>query len=149
MPDIAINQLFEIGTVLSSLKRTEQAAKVMDRVLAHLPTDMQPEQLIQIVRIYGEAGKPEKMAAPLSRYLQLRPGDWQAWLDMATLYAMRQQQQQMQFAIQKALDLGKGAALQRLQENAVLRQAAAPFLQQLMQQGGPVGLPAIGPRRGS
>ena len=66
---------------------------------------------------------------------------------MATLCAMKQQQQQMQFALQKAIDIGKGQALQRIQENALLRQAATPFLKQLMQQG-PGGLPPLGTMRG-
>jgi hypothetical protein len=53
----------------------------------------------------------------------------------------------MQFALQKAIELGKGHAVQRIQENGILRQAAAPFLQQLMQQGAG-GLPPFGPLRG-
>ena len=53
----------------------------------------------------------------------------------------------MQFALQRAIELGKGQALQRIQENGLLRQAAAPFLQQLMQQG-PGGLPPLAPMRG-
>ena len=97
------------------------------------------------MRIFGEAGQPDKMIVPLSRYLQLRPNDWQAWLDMATLSAMKQQQQQMQYALRKAIDLGKMQALQRIQENNILRQAAAPMMQQMMQQG-PVGLPPLGSR---
>ncbi len=56
--------------------------------------------------MYGEAGQPDKMIVPLSRYLLLRPDDWSAWLDMATLCAMRQQQQQMQHALRKAIELG-------------------------------------------
>jgi len=145
LPNLAVERLFEIGTLLGSLKKHADAAKVMDNVMARLPANVPPEQLMEIVRVYGEAGQPEKMIVPLSRYLQLRPNDWNAWLDMATLSAMRQQQQQMQYALRKALELGKSQALQRIQENGVLRQVAGPVLQQMMQQG-PVGLPGLGPR---
>ncbi len=145
LPNLSLEKSFEIGSLLASVKKTADAAKVMDNVMARLPTTMAPEQLLEIVRIYGEAGQPDKMIIPLSRYLQLRPNDWQAWLDMATLCAMKQQGQQMQYALRKALEFGKMQALQRIQENAILRQAAAPVLQQLMQQG-PAGLPMLGPR---
>ncbi|MEI7902856.1 MAG: hypothetical protein WCK89_21630, partial [bacterium] len=147
IPNLPVEKLFEIGCLLSSLKKSESAVLAMDNCMARLPPNMPAEKLLEIVRVYGEAGKADKMGPPLSRYLQLRPNDWQAWLDMATLYAMKQQQQQMQFALQKAIDLGKGQAVQRIQENGVLRQAAAPILQQLMQQGAG-GLPPLGPVRG-
>jgi tetratricopeptide (TPR) repeat protein len=147
MPNLPVEKLFEIGSLLSSLKKSESAARAMDGVMARTPANMPADKLLEVVRVYGEAGKPDKMGPPLSRYLQLQPNDWQAWLDMATLCAMKQQQQQMQYALQRAIELGKGQALQRIQENAILRQAAMPFLQQLMQQG-PGGLPPLGPGRG-
>ena len=146
LPNLPVERLFEIGTLLGSLKKMEEACKAMDGVMARMPASMPAEQLLTIVRIYGEAGKPDKMVVPLSRYLQMRPNDWQAWLDMATLSAMKQQQQQMQFALQKAVELGRGQALQRIQENSILRQVAGPALQQMMQQQGPVGLAPLGPR---
>ena len=54
----------------------------------------------------------------------------------------------MQFALQKAINLGKMQAVQRIQENTILRQVAGPLLQQMMQQQGPAGLPPFGPVRG-
>lgn len=145
LPGLPVERLFEIGSLLSSLKKSADAAKVMDAVMARLPPGIPAEQVLEIVRVFGEAGQPEKMIAPLSHYLQLRPNDWHAWLDMATLWAMRQQQQQTQLALQKAIDLGKMQAIQRIQENSILRQVAAPMLQQMMQQG-PTALPPFGPR---
>jgi tetratricopeptide (TPR) repeat protein len=145
LPNLPVERLFEIGTLLGGLKKHGEAAKAMDGVMARLPPNLPAEHLLGIARVYGEAGQPDKMAVPLSRYLQLRPNDWQAWLDMATLYAVKQQQQQFQYALRKALDLGRGAALQRIQEHPLLRQAAGPILQQMMQQG-PAGLPGLGPR---
>ena len=147
MPNLPVEKLFEVGALLSSMKKTASAAKAMDGVVSRAMATLPPDKLLEVVRVYGEAGQPDKMGPPLSRYLQLRPGDWQAWLDMATLCAMRQQGQQMQFAVQRALELGKGQALQRIQENAILRQAAAPFLQQYMQQG-LGGLSPLGSLRG-
>jgi len=145
LPNLSVDKLFEIGALLGSIKKTADAVRVMDNVMARVPPNMPPEQLLEIVRVFGEAGQPDKMVVPLERYLQLRPNDWQAWLDMATLCAMKRQQQQMQYALRKALDLGRMQALQRIQENAILRQAAAPILQQMMQQG-PLGLPPLGMR---
>jgi len=147
LPNLPVEKLFEIATLLSSIKKTEAAAQAMDIVMTRLPANVPADKLLEIVRVYGEAGKPDKMGPPLSRYLQLQPNDWQAWLDMATLCVMRKQQQQFQYAIQKALDLGKGQALQRIQENPVLRQTAMPLLQQYMQRGS-AELSPLGSMRG-
>jgi len=148
LPNLPVEKLFEIGSLLGSLKKTDAAVKAMDAVMARLPPNTPPDKLLEIVRIYGAAGKPDKMEQPLTRYLQLQPGDWQAWLDMATLCGMKRQSQQMQYALQKAIEVGKGQALQRIQENPVLRQIAVPFLQQYMQRGSSAGLPPIGPLQG-
>ncbi len=145
LSNLPVERLFEIGTVLRGLRKSAEAAKAMDGVMMRLPPNMPPDKLLEIVRVFGEAGQTEKMLLPLSRYLQAVPNDWQAWLDMATICAMRQQQQQTQYALQKAIETGKMQALQRIQENQMLRQAAAPLLQHLMRQG-PAGLPPIGPR---
>ena len=145
LPNLPIDKLFEIGKLLSSLKKSAEAAKAMDGVMMRLPPNVPPDKLLEIVRIFGEAGQTEKMLVPLSRYLQASPNDWQAWLDMATLCAMRQQQQQTQYALQKAIAAGKMQAVQRIQENPMLRQVAAPLLQQMRRQV-PAGLPALGPR---
>ena len=149
LPNMPVEQLYSIGAMLAGIRKYEDAAKAMDVVMARASASLPPEQLVEIARLYGQANQPDKMMAPLSRYLQLRPNDWQAWLDMATLRAMKQQPQEFQYALRKALDIGRNEALQRIQENEMLRQAAAPVLQQLMQQqqrsmGG--GLPGLGTR---
>ena len=147
LPNLPPERLYEIGALLSSMRKFEDAAKVMDSVLARASTSLSPEQLLDIARIYGQAGDPDKMQMPLSRYLQLRPNDWRAWLDMALLRIMKQQRQEFQFALQKALELGRHEALQHIQENEMLRQAAVPILQQMQQQRSAVGgLPGLGPR---
>ena len=145
VPNIPVPQLFDIGTILGSIKKYDDAVKIMDNVLARGAANLTPEQLLLIARVYGEANLPDKMTAPLSRYLQMRPNDWQAWLDMATIRAVKQQQQEFQYALSKALELGRNEALQRIQENPLLRQAAAPILQQMMQQR-PMSLPGLGSR---
>ncbi len=147
LPTLPVERVFEVGTLLSSLKKPESAAKAMDNFMSRAPVNLPSNMLLEVVRIYGEAGQSEKMAPVLSRYLQQNPKDWEAWLDMATLCAMRRQSQQMQYALQRAVEIGKGAAMQRIQENSILRQAAAPYLQQLMQQGAG-GLAPLGPLRG-
>ncbi|MDR2849091.1 MAG: DUF2723 domain-containing protein [Verrucomicrobiota bacterium] len=142
LPNLPIEKLFDIGTLLSSIKQHAEAAKVMDR----MPIDsLPPEYLKELVRVYGEAGQVEKMQRPLSLYLQLHKNDWQAWLDMAIVYAVQQQPQQLQYALRKALEFGKGEAMQRIQSDAQLRQIAGPVLQQMMQQS-PAGLPGLGSR---
>jgi tetratricopeptide (TPR) repeat protein len=146
VPGLPLEKQFELATLLGSLGKHTEAVKVMDGVMEQTQGNLPSPQLLAAVRVYGEANQPDKMQVPLSRHLQLKPNDWNAWLDMASLWALKQQPQQFQAALQKALELGKGQALQRIQEQPLLRQAAAPVLQRMMQQQGPVGLPGLGSR---
>jgi hypothetical protein len=65
--------------------------------------------------------RPDRMVVPLTRYLQKRPSDWRAWLDLATLHALTKQGGQAQNALRRAFDLGREPAVQAAQESDVLR----------------------------
>ncbi|MBQ9431139.1 MAG: DUF2723 domain-containing protein [Kiritimatiellae bacterium] len=149
--DLAPAAKFDVAIRLSALKRNGEAAKILNECLPSIMATLPPKHLLEAVRIYGEAQDPDRMYAPLNRYLQLVPNDWQAWLNMSTLTAMRQQNAQTQYAIQKALEHGGAAAINAIQGNQVLRQIAAPILQQLRQSGGLDGAGGLnnvfGPRR--
>ncbi len=142
-----LERLFEIGILLGGYKRFPAAVQALDVVQSRLPANIPPERLLEMVRVYGEAGQTGKIAPLLYRYLQLRPKDWEAWIDYATLCAMQQQAQQMQYSLQQAITHGRLEALQRIHEHPILSKAAEPLMRQLIQQA-TGGISPLSPMRG-
>jgi len=139
--------LVEIAGFLGGVNRIPSAVRAADMAMSRLGANPNPALLMTLVQVYATANQPDKMIPPLSTYLKLQPGDWNAWLEMATLYAFKQQQQQMIYALQRAIDIGKNAALQRIQEHPILKQAIPALQQMYQQQQSGLGLQPLGPQR--
>ncbi|MGI6100823.1 MAG: hypothetical protein ACOYD3_13870, partial [Kiritimatiellia bacterium] len=67
----------------------------------------------------------------LTRYLVLKPNDWQGWIDLATLRVLDQDMERAQMALRKAIETGRQHALQVIESDPRLRQLAIPLLQQM------------------
>ena len=98
--------------------------------MARLPASAPPETLLGVARVYADARLPDKMIDPLTRYLRQRPDDWQAWLDLATLYALSHDTARGQAAVRKALELGREKAFAEIEANDSLRALALPMLRE-------------------
>lgn len=126
---LPVNLMFAVGVTLSGIKRHDAAVKAMDQVMERLPASMPPQQLLDLARVYEAARRPDKMMIPLTRYLQLRPIDWRAWLDLATLHCLAKQGSQAQTALRRAIDIGRQEAVQSAQASEILRPLIALVLQ--------------------
>ncbi len=129
-PKLTVREAYELGMMLDSLKSPAGAVRAIDVVMASIPENAPADLFLNIARIYANAQESKKMIAPLSRYLAQRPGDWQAWTDLATLYLIEGDTPRAQTALRKSIELGKEKALQIIEGNPQLRQLAIPMLQQ-------------------
>lgn len=126
--------LFASAMLLRRVNHHREAANFIDQALDRL----QPataEQLLTAARIYGQAGMPDKMLMPLRQYLQLHPSDWQAWLDLATLYQMRGEIAQAQSALHRAIQIRGMEAVNTIRHNPNLREIGEPVIRNVMQGG--------------
>ncbi len=129
-PRLTIREAYEIGLLLDSLNSHAGAVRAIDIVIANLPENIPADLLLNMARIYANAQEVKRMIVPLTRYLRLRPGDWQAWLDLATLHALEQAPSQAQQALRQALQHGGEQALQIISTSPQLRELVTPLLQQ-------------------
>ncbi|MBP5319523.1 MAG: DUF2723 domain-containing protein [Kiritimatiellae bacterium] len=146
MPGNTVNSLIDIGLFLGVLKKYNEAAAIIDRVFDRLPNDLQPEQLMGLVRIYASVPDPDKMYVPLSRYLQIRKDDWKAWINMATLSAARGQREQIFHSIQSAFMVGGDEAWKSICANPILRPYAEEMVRRARQPIAPNPNNLLGPR---
>ena len=78
----------------------------------------------------------------MMRVLKANPRHWQSWLEMADVYRIKGQAQQMQYALQKAFTIGQNPCLQALEKKPELKKAAIPVIRQMIQQN-PSAMPGI------
>ncbi len=135
--------LLESGIQLAESKKSVAAERMLDRLMAlPLPQNFPVDRYIQMARAYDQCGRPEKMVAPVTRYLQVRPTDWRVWITLATVYQMLQQNDRALGALRRANELGRSQAMQAAYQIPGLR----PLVQQLVQRGqhaGGLGLPGL------
>ena len=124
-PQLTLREAYDLAMMLDGLKAHAGAVRAMDRVMAQLPENAPPDLLLSAARVYAGAQQAKKMIVPLSRYLRQRPADWQAWLDLATLYIIENNGAQAQAAVRRALELGGQQARQLIEGNPQLRPLAS------------------------
>jgi tetratricopeptide (TPR) repeat protein len=56
--------------------------RALDMCIDKLPADAPPEIFLDIANKYREANQPDKMLLVIQKYLQRKPKDWSAWLDL-------------------------------------------------------------------
>jgi tetratricopeptide (TPR) repeat protein len=129
-PRLTVREAYEIATLLDSAKSHAGAVRAIDIVMANIPDRAPAELYLNIARIYANAQESKKMIGPLTRYLALKPNDWQAWTDLATIHLIEQDTARAQTALRKAIEIGREQALQVIEGNPQLRQLAIPLLRQ-------------------
>ncbi|MFA7173362.1 MAG: DUF2723 domain-containing protein [Kiritimatiellia bacterium] len=135
----------DVALTLSELKQHADAVKAMDPLLHSMPPGTSLEILLRVADLYQDAQQMDQSAAVLMMILKANPNHWPSWVNMASIYLAKGQSQQFQYAVQKAVSIGQGAALQSIEKNPVLKKAALPIVQQMMQRSTPA-LPGVGLR---
>lgn len=135
-------QRMEVALALSSFHQHADAVKVLNGVVAELPPNADAKLLLKVAGVYKGAKQLDAYASMLMRVLKVNPAHWQSWMELADVYRIKRQQQQMQYAIQKALTVGQTKFLKELEKRPELKKAAIPIIRQLLQQN-PAVLPGM------
>ncbi|MGQ9661205.1 MAG: protein O-mannosyl-transferase family [Kiritimatiellia bacterium] len=132
---------FRAGELLAQSKQYAEMVKALDLCMARMTGGVPPEVYLRIASHYAAAQKADKMSEALQRYLKLRPTDWKAWLDLATVQMIQKDTNGALTALEQALRLGGAQALDIVQKDprfASLRDQA------LRRIRGPLPLPESG-----
>lgn len=111
---------YEAAMLLHKVGKSNEAVPYLDRAIETMP-NAEGAQLLSMTRVYADARKPRKMLRPLQRYLRDHASDWEAWLDLATVYLMLDNVNEAQRAIKHAIQLGGGQAVSTIRGNRNLR----------------------------
>jgi len=102
---------FRLATIVQQVGMIDHMNRALEAFEASASNNVPPEAWIQLARIYAQTKQPPKMLAAVDKYLALRPTDWKAWLDRASLLIDLQQTEEATRSINEALRVGGQPAL--------------------------------------
>ncbi len=76
---------FRLAQMYSGIRRTNETIRALELARRDMPRNLKPEIYMEMVRMYAQAKQTDKMAEALDLYLTIKPGDYLARLDQATL----------------------------------------------------------------
>jgi thioredoxin-like negative regulator of GroEL len=134
---------FELARQYAKIRRLPEMMTCLDLCMRGIPANINPDVYLEIARMYAlgqDLSSLQKMFAVMEKYLSLRPEDWKAWLDLASLAVAINRPDDAFKALREALRRGGPEARALIQQNPRL----APLLQRLPPQSfGPMGIPPI------
>ena len=132
---------FRAAELLAQTKQYAEMVRALDLCMARMTGNVPPEVYLRIASHYAAAQKADKMREALERYLKLRPSDWKAWLDLATVQMIQKNTNGALTALEQALRLGGSDALDVVQKDP---RFASLLDQALRRIRGPLPLPESG-----
>ena len=108
---------FRLAQLFHNANQVDKMVQALDLCAERIPPDAPPDVLLDIVRLYAATRNAAKMRGPLTQYLNRRPQDWKAWLDMATLQLSLAQSNDAARAVEQAIRFGGNEALSLVRQN--------------------------------
>jgi hypothetical protein len=102
---------YRLAQGLARAGRIPEMARALDLCANKLPQPIPPEVYLDMARMYGSAKEYDKMVAPLQKYLQMKPDDWKAWLDMSLVHLAVGKTNEAIKAINEAVRIGGPEAI--------------------------------------
>jgi len=109
---------YRLAQSLARAGRLPEMARALDLCANKLPQPTPPEIYLELARMYGSARLYDKMVPYLQKYLQAKPDDWRAWLDMSLVNVSLGKTNDAIKTISEALRLGGPEALKICSEDA-------------------------------
>lgn len=128
---------YRVAGLLRDAGRHGEMSQTLDFLMPRVPV-APPETsqvLLEIIKMYGTARRPDRMAQVLDIYLQRNPKDWRAWLDSALVRLGMNQPNEAGKAVEQAVDIGGLQALDIVTQDtrfAPVRDKVMKRAQQLM-----------------
>jgi len=97
--------------------RTDEMNRALDLCMNRIQTNAPPEAFIEIARLYAQSSQLDKMATVLEKYLIIQPGDWKAWMDLASIQVGMNQTNAAEKSLRNAVRTGGSLAFQAINQD--------------------------------
>jgi len=135
---------FRAAQMLRDNGNKDEMIKALDLVADRLPPETPPQALMEMARMYGEAGRIDRALQCLRRYLEKQPGDWSAWLNVAAMHMAAGRNEDAARALEQAVRTGGDAARGIIESDA---RFSSLYRQAAERARNLIGIPGLTPRQ--
>lgn len=139
---------YKLGVLCQQAKQPTEMVQAFSICAETFKPNSKPEILLDITSRLGTIQRVDKMAEVMTRYVQLRPGDWKAWIDLALVQLALKKNNEAMASMREALRYGGNPAIDLMRKD----QRLAPLLNQAAPQPKKLdrlmGLPGMTPGNG-
>jgi tetratricopeptide (TPR) repeat protein len=101
----------QVAEMCQRSKDYEEMDTALTQFMANRTANTPPDIYLRIAQMYAAAERPDRMVAPMAEYLKLKPSDWKAWLDQASILMMQKQTEAAVRALEMAIKTGGSEAM--------------------------------------
>jgi len=98
--------LFQASRMLHEAKEYDLMGEAITTMLSRMPDKGDPNIYLGVAKMYADAKRPDGMLTAVEAYLKLRPNDWKAWLDLASVNIGLKKPEAARRALAKARSVG-------------------------------------------
>jgi len=137
--------LYKAAQMLQAAKQYDTMDEALTVMMKRLPANTDPSLYLNVAKMYADAQRAERMLPAIEGYLKLRPKDWKAWLDLASINLGLKNLDAARSALIKAKSIGGFQAAEAIRKDrrfAGLLQGASRDSVDLM------NIPGVSPNSG-
>jgi Flp pilus assembly protein TadD len=113
---------YQVALAYAKAKYYPEMNHALDACLKTLPSNTDPQAYLQIANLYAKGNNGIGMANSLNKYLRIKPKDWRAWLDLASIEIQLKHAAEANAALNAAIRYGGNTARQEIVKNPLLNQ---------------------------
>ena len=140
---ISASQAFDIAIGLTELGRPDLASQIIDRIKGMAYVTESADRLLRAARIYASSHQYVKMLPLMESYLKMKPSDWQAWLDVASIRIALNDKRGAAEALGQAIRTRDPKCFDAIESNPQLVQLANEMMRAMDQQQAPATPPLL------
>jgi predicted Zn-dependent protease len=143
-PGLPAPAYFNAAKLLQRAGCLAEMDQALQMCMARVPSNINPGVFIEIAKIYAGVNQHQRYGEVLEKYLERDPGNWQIWLNLASLHLGMKQTNAAVKALGQALRVGGVEAQMEMERNPQfepLRQLASTRAQGLFGMPEAMGAP--------
>jgi len=133
---------FQAAQLLGKARRHTEMAQTLDRCVKRMPANAPPQVFLEIAKMYALAGKPDSALGAMRRYLELNPGDWKTWLNLAAMQIQLNKKDDAARSLEQAVRSGGNQAHDVIRKD---RRFSAAYQSGVSRAGNLIGIPGVNP----
>jgi len=135
---------FQLAQRMIQVRSMSLAEKALEMCTSMMETNAPPENMLGVIEMYSRLGNNVKVEELLTQYLQARPENWSAWLNLCAVRTILQDVKGADEALKKGITMGGAQAIAVINQEPIFTQYRNKAKEYFRELG---RVPGLGPLR--